>query len=238
VLQSPWRRKILSKEDERASKPVRAQLPTDPDQIALIEARNGLKQFDAIREFVRKSIGHSPFKLRPSDILRLNRVALDGLNPLAGVFRPDEMTIGKSRHNPPPPDLVPALVEDMCDYVNENVGEKTPVHLAAYLLWRTNWIHPFDDGNGRTARATSYAVLCICLGYELPGTKTIPEHLAGEKAPYYRALEAADEAWKKKQTDVTELEALLEDALAKQLLEVHEKATGKKLQTDQNTPTN
>jgi hypothetical protein len=49
VLQNPWRRKSLSKEDERASRPVRAQLPTDPDQIALIEARNGLRQFDAIK---------------------------------------------------------------------------------------------------------------------------------------------------------------------------------------------
>jgi len=121
-------------------------LPTDPEQIALIEARNGLRQVDAIRAFVRKSIG-TPFKLRISDILRLNRVAIEGLNPLPGVFRPDEMKISYSRHNPPPPDLVPEFVEEMCDYVNDNF-DKPPVHLAAYLLWRINWIHPFDDGNG------------------------------------------------------------------------------------------
>ena len=101
--------------------------------------------------------------------------------------------------------------------------------MAAYLLWRINWIHPFDDGNGRTARAASYAALCILLGYELPGTRTIPEHIAADKAPYYKALEAADESWAKKQLDVSQLEGLLEDVLAKQLLEVHEKATGKKV---------
>jgi len=203
-------------------------LPTDPEQIALIEARNGLRQVDAIRAFVRKSIG-KPFKLRISDILRLNRVAIEGLNPLAGVFRPDEMKISYSRHNPPPPDLVPEFVEEMCDYVNDNF-DKPPVHLAAYVLWRINWIHPFDDGNGRTARAISYAVLCIALGYELPGTNTIPEQIAGNKAPYYKALEAADEAYKAKRIDVSKLENLLEEGLAKQLVEVHQKATGRKLE--------
>jgi Fic family protein len=112
--------------------------------------------------------------------------------------------------------------------VNEN-QDKPPIHLAAYLMWRINWIHPFDDGNGRTARMASYAVLCILLGYELPGTKAIFEQIAENKAPYYTALEAADEAWKAKRLDVGELADLLDKALARQLLEVHEKATGKKL---------
>ncbi len=180
-----------------------------------------------MRAYIRGSIG-KPFRLRISDILRLNRVAIEGLNPLPGVFRPDEMEISYSRHKPPPPDLVPGFVEEMCDYVNENAGTKTPVHLAAYLLWRVNWIHPFDDGNGRTARAISYAVLCILLGYELPGTKTIPEQIAENKPLYYKALESADEAYANKTLDVFQVESLIEEALAAQLLEVHHKATGKK----------
>ncbi len=124
--------------------------------------------------------------------------------------------------------MVPALVEEMCDYVNENL-DKTPIHLSAYLLWRTNWIHPFDDGNGRTARAVSYAVLSILCGYELPGTRTIPEQIADNKQPYYKALEAADEAWAKKRLDVSVLESMVQEMLAKQLVSVHEKATGTKL---------
>ena len=227
------RRKSLNSEGDRASQPVRAELPTDADQIALLEARNGLRQVDAIRAFIQKSVNDSRFKLRPSDILGLNRVAIEGINRLAGVFRPDEMKISASRHNPPPPDLVPRMVEDMCDYVDQNSG-KPPIHLAAYLLWRINWIHPFDDGNGRTARATAYAVLCILLGYELPGTHTIPEQIAENKQPYYKALEAADEAYSHGgRIDVGVLERLLEEALAKQLLEVHERATGKELEDDQ-----
>ncbi len=156
-------------------------------------------------------------------------MAIEGLNRWAGVFRNDEMEISYSRHKPPPPDLVPGHVEEMCDYVNENAGTRSPVHLAAYLLWRINWIHPFDDGNGRTARAVSYAVLCTLLGYELPGTKTIPEQIAKDKTPYYKALECADEMYAKKQLDISQVEALVESTLAAQLLEVHRKAIGKDL---------
>jgi Fic family protein len=50
--------------------------------------------------------------------------------------------------------------------------QSTPIHLAAYLMWRLNWIHPFADGNGRTSRIISYVVLSIRAGAILPGTPT------------------------------------------------------------------
>jgi Fic family protein len=90
-----------------------------------------------------------------------------------------------------------------------------------------NWIHPFVDGNGRTARAVSYLVLCVGLGYRLPGRKTIPEQISEEKKPYYRALEVADEGFAKtKEPDLSAMEQLIEGLLAKQLVEVLHKATG------------
>jgi Fic family protein len=107
----------------------------------------------------------------------------------------------------------------MCDYVNEN-WSKSPVHLAAYVLWRMNWIHPFVDGNGRTARALSYLVLSVRLGYRLPGTNTIPDQIASDKNPYYRALEDADKAFSVGQVDVSKAEALVEVLLANQLASV------------------
>jgi Fic family protein len=116
----------------------------------------------------------------------------------------------------------------MCDYVNANL-DRSPIHLSAYLLWRINWIHPFEDGNGRTARGISYAVLCITLGYEIPGTPSIPEQIAEDKTPYYKALESADEAYKEKRIDVSAVETLLDERLVVQLLKVHQKATGKNL---------
>ena len=93
-------------------------------------------------------------------------------------------------------------------------------------MWRVNWIHPFSDGNGRTARALSYAVLCIRLCYRLPGTRTVPAQIAENKFPYYDALEAADEAWAQGHVDVGALERLLSEKLAAQLVQVHQEATG------------
>ena len=79
--------------------------------------------------------------------------------------------------------------------MNERWSEKSPLHLASYVMWRLTWIHPFTDGNGRTSRAVSYLVLCIRLQMLLPGRLTIPEQIEVDRTPYYKALEAADEAW-------------------------------------------
>src|SRR3954454_12567738 len=104
---------------------------------------------------------HGDRPLRPSLLLDLNRRAIDGLSQFAGLYRPGPVKIQKSKHQPPGAHLVPELVEHMCDYVNDNWNISTAVHLAAYTSWRVNWIHPFTDGNGRTARAAAYTVLCI-----------------------------------------------------------------------------
>jgi hypothetical protein len=101
------------------------------------------------------------------------------------------------------------------------------VHLAAFILWKMNWIHPFADGNGRTARAVSYVVLSIKLDSILPGTPTIPEQISTDKGPYYTALEVADAAWKAtNEVDVSRLEQMLGGMLAKQLLNAAREASG------------
>ena len=70
-------------------------------------------------------------------------------------------------------------------------------------------------------------MLCLRLGYRLPGTNTIPEQIAKDKKPYYKALEAADQAWEAKKIDLLELENFLFALLANQLVGVHRQATGK-----------
>ena len=94
------------------------------------------------------------------------------------------MKIHGSLHHPPEPAFVADEVQALCKYINDN-WNKSAVHLAAHVLWKMNWIHPFADGNGRTARAVSYAVLSIKLDSLLPGTPTIPEQIASNKDPYY-----------------------------------------------------
>jgi Fic family protein len=115
----------------------------------------------------------------------------------------------------------------MCEYVNDNLHIKNAFHLASYVMWRHNWIHPFVDGNGRTSRVLSYIVLSICAGYVLPGTPTIPEQIQEDRAEYFKALEAADSVWREEQRiDVSEMEKMLTNMLAKQLLSVINTASG------------
>lgn len=205
---------------DRHSNADEPEIVVDPAERARLEARNALEQFDAVISIVEQFTApeHPPFRLRPSTILQLQRIALKGLSAYAGVFRPAGVDIGGSKHKPTEAHLVPTRVEEMCDYVTDN-WTRPPIHLTAYVLWRLNWIHPFTDGNGRTARAVAYLVLCIRLGYRLPGTKTIPELISVDKDPYYTALEAADAG------DLTVLERLLAALLAKQLYDVHRTAT-------------
>lgn len=213
-------------DEDRHSRALEAEIITDPVEKARKEAANGLRQIDAVNEMIEAWLQpERQFKLRLSHILHLHRFALEGLSSYAGNFRPARIEIGGSKHQPVDAFLVPEKIEDLCDYVNQNWRSKSPIHLAAYVLWRVNWIHPFTDGNGRTSRALSYLVLCVALGIRLPGTNTIPEQISTNKRPYYEALEAADLACQAGRIDLLELEKLLSALLAGQLVSVHKSAT-------------
>jgi Fic family protein len=219
----------MSEEHDRHSQALEAELVTDPDEKARVEARNGLEQFDAVIELIEYfSDPEHKFKLRPSQLLHLHRIALKGLSSYAGNFRPAGIEIRGSKHEPVGAHMVPEEIEHMCDYVNDNWETSLPIHLGAYALWKLNWIHPFTDGNGRTARAISYLLLCLRLGYRLPGSNTIPDQISLDKTPYYVALEAADKAWADKKIELSVLEDYLAGLLANQLVSVHEQATGTK----------
>jgi Fic family protein len=212
--------------EERHSVHTDVDLIVDEDQKARAEARNALRQFDKVVDYVEFWLSEKEraFSLRPSTILDLHRYALEGINANAGVWRPGGVEIRGSKHAPVQPYMVPKLIEDLCDYINENWQNKSPVHIAAYSMWRINWIHPFVDGNGRTARALSYMLLCLRLGYLLPGTKTIPDQISEDKNPYYKALESADEHFRNNKIDVSQLELMISDMLAAQLVELHNMA--------------
>jgi len=216
----------LSVDEPRHSQALDADLITDPDQRAKQEALNGLRQFDAVVQMVETFLSPGrPFKFRPSHLLHLHRFALEGISMYAGTWRPAAISIGGSKHQPVGAHQVPEMVEELCDYVNENWQHRSALHLSAYVMWRLNWIHPFTDGNGRTSRAASYLVLCLRTHCLLPGRKTIPDQIAEEKTPYYKALEVADEAWALGKIDLTMMEDLLSDMLAKQLAAVHDDAS-------------
>jgi Fic family protein len=213
--------------EKRDSSALEPQLIADPQARAEAEARNVLRQYDAGIAAIQSGLERRSFKLRPSLILALHREALTGISMFAGNFRPAGVEIEGSRHQPPGAHLVPELVEDLCDYVNEQWEPSTPIHLASYVMWRLNWIHPFADGNGRTSRIVSYIVLSIRAGTVLPGTPTIPDQVVDNRNPYFDALDAADVSWRAGHLDVSKMEELLGALLARQLTGFYQAAGGK-----------
>jgi Fic family protein len=218
--------------ERRHSVPHEPDLIVDPKKRAAAEAANGLRQFDfgknaSQQALNREADGGFKFRLRLSLILSLHREALQGISDYAGSFRPSSVDILGSRHGPPGAHLVPELVEDLCDYVNDNWDRSTAIHLAAYVMWRLNWIHPFADGNGRTSRIASYVVLTIKSGFILPGSPTIPDQIVSNRQAYFAALDSADAAWRDEQVNVSAMESLLAGMLARQLAGFYESAGGK-----------
>src|SRR3569833_2104108 len=60
------------------------------------------------------------------------------------------------RYDPPDHQLVPTLMNEFEEDLAGRWADSSAVSLAAFSLWRINWIHPFKNGNGRTARAFAY----------------------------------------------------------------------------------
>jgi Fic family protein len=192
-----------------------------------LEIENGFRQFDLAVEIAQYYMHpERPFALRMPIVLDLQKEAVNGIEVEAGQIRGEPVGITESKHETPPAHLVRNLLIEFCDYINDNWHEKNAFFLSAYAMWRINWIHPFTDGNGRTARTLSYMLLCLKLGYVLPGSPTIPQQIEQDKAHYIRALEKADQACLRGEIDVSEMEQMIKGMLARQLLGVIEAAEG------------
>jgi Fic family protein len=102
-------------------------------------------------------------------------------------------------------------------FIHENWYIYGPTELAAYALWRLNWIHPFIEGNGRTARAVSYYLLCVRHGALLGGSKIVPERIKEDRDEYEAALTDADRRWDQGELDFSRMEAFLASLLQAQI---------------------
>lgn len=201
----------------------------DSDDKRQLESRNGYIQ--AAFVVYESQNWDIDSRLTPDLVRELQRLSVNQIYRCAGEFRDGPVTIQGVQHHPPEHTEVAGLIDQMCAYVHAS-WERTPIHLASYLMWRMNWIHPFFGGNGRTARAVSYLVLCARLGFVLPGSPTIPELIVRNRDPYYAALREADEAQGRGAIDVSGMEDLMDKLLAEQLVSIHERATGRPVPTE------
>lgn len=153
-------------------------------------AENLSRQYDFIRSLVDTSHELGRPVLSHEIIKALNFHAIACLHSSAGEYRPSNVEVGD--YIPPDHTRVPAMMNAFVDETNRWWETADPVALASYVLWRLNCIHPFVNGNGRTARACCYYVLCAKLNMWLPGQTTLPELIRRERPEYVAALKEAD----------------------------------------------
>jgi len=111
-----------------------------------------------------------PTELTPGTVIELQLILTDGTldNPdSAGrLQRPDEERIavvdridGTVIHAPPPAAQLPERLQALCDFANEGESPERFMHPVLRAILLHFWLaydHPFEDGNGRTARALFY----------------------------------------------------------------------------------
>lgn len=193
---------------------------THPELHQDITDRNLLRQYDFLEDRVKLALRLTDFTIDHTLIWQLNFYAVVLLNDHAGQYRTCPVSISNSQHQPPPAHDVFDLMQEMLSYLSANWNNADASHLAAYVLWRMCWIHPFEQGNGRTARAFCYLVLCLKHQLWLPGRQTIIKQITSDRDPYYEALHHADTHFQANNgatIDVSKTEAYLSDLLVKQL---------------------
>jgi len=125
-----------------------------------LEATNHAQAFDWIAEKSRKTLKH----FTENDLLSLHKMILSGIdNQNAGFYRNVPVRLSGSRTVLPNPRKVPDLMTAFHQWL-QSKQDIHPVDLAAEAHYRLVTIHPFVDGNGRTARLLMNLIL-MCHGY-------------------------------------------------------------------------
>jgi fido (protein-threonine AMPylation protein) len=188
-----------------------------------LEISNGERHYSFLQSIVSASLEVGRPSLSQYVLKAINYHAIACLHTNAGEYRPCEVVVGT--HTPPQHFRVAALMDDFVNMVNRQWEREDPVALAAFVLWRLNYIHPFINGNGRTARAASYFVLCMRAGGWLEGDVILPELIRQNRAEHVEALRLADQSYASGKLDLSALHALLV-RLLKQQIEANGTASG------------
>ena len=97
-----------------------------------------------------------------------------------------DMVTGAIVYLPPEAKDVKALMGGLIDWINKNKKLSTPI-IAAIVHYQFVTIHPYYDGNGRTARLLTSLVLHSC-GYGLKGIYSLDQYYAQDLGGYYQAI--------------------------------------------------
>lgn len=123
------------------------------------EIQNNEKAMD----FVEKNSHDNP--INHMFIREIHKIIVDGLSPekegdyTPGEYRKCNVEISKSKHTPPDYIQVQSYMDELVDFINNNNDPQYDLLKTAVVHHRFTWIHPFRNGNGRTVRALTYAML-------------------------------------------------------------------------------
>ena len=144
----------------------------------VIEALNAVGAWDFVKSYKRR--------LNKAFICKIQyEITKNTSCRIQGNYRDSKVRIAGSGHVPPKPAIVAGLLEDLFAEFYIEKKRLHPVELATMLHNKFVKIHPFTDGNGRTAR--------LLMNWILLRNKFPPVIIeVSNKEQYYNAIEAAD----------------------------------------------
>jgi Fic family protein len=147
-----------------------------------LEARNHPEAISYIEEIAKanREIGEE-------DVLLTHGLVLKGVDESAGQYRASTVRIAGATFMPPPSSQIRPRIRELLEWLRDNPDELTPIELAALFHHRLVQIHPFNEGNGRTARLLMNAVL---LNHGYPHITNITHR---DRTRYLRTLSEADQ---------------------------------------------
>jgi len=139
-------------------------------------------------------------------ILRIHQINTKNILPKdqSGFYRKIPVAVvngfGKVVFQPPPADKVSSHMKDFILWLNSNQArELYPVILSGISHYEFVRIHPFVDGNGRTARALSTLILYL-KGFDTKRFFALDDYYNEDRGRYYAALQTVDQ----KTLDITQ----------------------------------
>ena len=188
------------------------------------EVLNYLEALEKIPDFAK----NAPFTA--DDFLEVHRVVTkDTLeNPKdVGVFRDHQVVVGNRITGeivfmPPSTDQVPGLVDAFLEWFNSREAEEIdPVMAAGVTHYEIARIHPFIDGNGRTARVMATLALYI-RGFDLKRFFALDDYYDHDRRSYYEALRRVDPTT----LDLTDWLEYFTDGITVSIKEVRDRVVG------------
>ena len=151
----------------------------------ILEVRNVIALYESISSFKAESV---------KDFLKANSILMKGIIESSGKFRSKNVGVLKGqvvKHVAPKPSMVPELIADLFEWVKK----EKELHLlikSCIVHYEIEFIHPFEDGNGRMGRFWQ----TVMLSKLNPIFKFVPVESLIEKnqQKYYDSLEESDKS--------------------------------------------